>query len=64
MTTIARRNPSAPHSRYLTARRPGWTWAPPVRQHFHPFATLPEQLILAVCVPLMLALFIFMAHAA
>ena len=66
MTSIARHQSrphayEAPWAKYATAHRPGWTWTPPVRQRFRPFDTVGEQVILALCVSMMLVLFLFMA---
>lgn len=66
MTSIARHQShpntcQAPWAKYTTAHRPGWTWEPPVRQRFRPFDTFGEQVILALCVSMMLVLFVFMA---
>lgn len=66
MTSIARHQSrphayEAPWAKYTTARRPGWTWEPPVRQRFRPFDTFSEQVMLALCVSMMLVLFVFMA---
>lgn len=61
MTIIARHPVTIePASKYCRTPRP-WTWTPPVRQKFQPFATVGEQLILALCIPLMLVLLVFMA---
>lgn len=67
MTSIARHQSrphayEAPWAKYATARRPGWTWTPPVRQRFRPFETVGEKMILATCCTLMLALVVFMAR--
>lgn len=66
MTSIARHQ-SRPHAyatpwaKYATARRPGWTWEPPVRQRFQPFDTVGEKIMLTISGMLMLVLFIVMA---
>ncbi len=50
-----------PASKYCRPARPGWDWKPVPRQQFRPFSTAGEQLILALCIPLMLVLLVFMA---
>lgn len=70
MTSIARRNPTAPCAhevswrKYAAARRSVWTWTPPIQHPFCPFATIGAQIILTLCGTLMLALVIFMAGSA
>lgn len=51
-----------PASKYCRPARPCWDWKPMPRQQFRPFSTAGEQLILALCGSLMLALIVFMAR--
>ncbi len=60
MDEIIQKN-NASWRKYATQTRPGWTWDSIPRSSYRPFATLGEKLVLALCVPALLALIVFMA---
>lgn len=60
MDDIKRKN-DITWSKYAKQPRQRWTWEADVRKPFNPFADFGTQCILAVCVPLLLVLFLMMA---
>ena len=48
-------------SKYAKQPRRYWTWEADVKKPFNPFNGIGAKCILAVCVPLMLVLFLMMA---
>jgi len=60
MQDIKRKNDIS-WSRYAQTPRRYWTWQADVKRPFNPFAGFGAQCVLAVCVPLMLVLFVLMA---
>ena len=60
MEDIKRKNDIA-WSKYANQPRRYWTWEADVKKSFQPFGNIGAKCILAVCVPLMLVLFLMMA---
>lgn len=60
MDDIKRKNDIA-WSKYAKTSRPCWTWEADVRKPFRPFDSIGTQCMLAVCVPVLLVLFVLMA---
>lgn len=60
MQDIKRKNDIS-WSRYANNPRPGWTWEADVKKPFRPFDSIGSQCLLAVCVPVLLVLFVLMA---
>lgn len=59
MDDIKRKNDAA-WRKYAKQSRPGWTWGADIRRQFRPFDGIGTQIILAVCIPLLLVLFLKM----
>ena len=60
MEEIKRKNDAA-WSKYTKQSRPGWTWDMDVKRQFRPFDSIGTQIVLAVCIPLLLVLFVLLA---
>ena len=60
MDDIRNKNNSS-WGKYAHTPRRYWTWEADVKRPFNPFAGFGAQGVLAVCVPLMLVLFLMMA---
>lgn len=59
MDDIKRKNDIA-WSKYAKQPRRYWTWEADVRKPFRPFDSIGGQCLLAVCVPVLLVLFVLM----
>lgn len=60
MDDIRNKNNSS-WGKYAQTPRRYWTWEADVKKPFNPFAGFGAQCVLAICVPLMLVLFLMMA---
>lgn len=60
MDDIRRKNDIS-WSRYANQPRRYWTWQADVRKPFQPFDSIGSQIILALCISGLLALFVIMA---
>lgn len=60
MQDIKRKNDIS-WSRYAHQPRQYWTWQVDVKKPFNPFSSIGTQCLLAVCVPVLLVLFVMMA---
>lgn len=60
MQDIKRKNDIA-WSKYANQPRRYWTWDVDVKKPFNPFDNIGTQCILAVCIPVLLVLFLMMA---
>ena len=60
MDDIKRKN-DITWSKYAKQPRRYWTWEADVKRQFRPFDSIGSQCLLAVCVPVLLVLFLMMA---
>ena len=60
MDDIKRKNDIS-WSRYANQPRQRWTWQADVKKPFNPFDSIGGKCVLAVCVPVLLVLFVMMA---
>lgn len=60
MQDIKRKNDIS-WSRYANQPRQRWTWEADVKKPFNPFDSIGSQILLALCIPVLLVLFVLMA---
>lgn len=60
MDDIKRKNDTT-WSRYAHTPRRYWTWEADVKKPFRPFDSIGSKLLLAMCIPALLVLFVIMA---
>ena len=60
MDDIKRKN-DLTWSKYANQPRRYWTWEADVKKPFRPFDSIGAKCVLAICVPVMLVLFLMMA---
>lgn len=60
MDDIKRKNDTT-WSKYANQPRRYWTWEADVKKPFRPFDSIGAKCVLAICVPVMLVLFLMMA---